>query len=294
MNFELVPLENSFAAEVRKLDLAADIKDEDFSALREAFHQRGVLLFRDQQLSEEQHINFSRRFGPLEIHIAKQYLLEGHPEIVVLSNKVVDGKAVGIEDAGRFWHSDLSYIENPSLASLLYALEVPPPQAGGNTPYASMYEAYDALDESMKNRLRDLRAVHSYEQRWQKDADRGMQRKQLKDSERQQLPEVSHPVVRHHPLTGRPALYVNEGFTVRIEGLPESESRSLLDFLFQHSCDERFVYTHQWRAGDLIMWDNACVVHSASWYDPAYTRHLHRTTIAGPGSTARSQSVAGM
>ena len=294
MNFELLPLENSFAAEVRGIDLASNINEDDFSALREAFHQRGVLLFRDQQLTEEQHIAFSRRFGPLEIHIARQYLLEGHPEIVVLSNKIVDGKPVGIEDAGRFWHSDLSYIENPSLASLLYAIEVPPPEAGGNTPYASMYEAYDALDEKMKDRLRGLKAVHSYEQRWQKDADRGMQREQLKDSDRQKLHEVSHPLVRKHPVTGRPALYVNEGFTVRIEGLPEAESSELLEQLFQHSCQQRFIYTHQWRKGDLIMWDNACVVHSASWYDPAYTRHLHRTTIAGPGSTDTLQSAAGM
>ena len=199
------------------------------------------MLFRGQHLNEEQHIAFSRRFGPLEIHIAKQYLLDAHPEIVVLSNKVEDGKAMGIEDAGRFWHSDLSYMHNPSLGSLLYAHEVPPPEAGGNTPYASMYAAYDALDDAMKARLQNLKAVHSYEQRWQKDAKRGMQRAELKETEREMLPEVSHPVVRTHPITGRPALYINEGFTVRIEGMADSESQALLDELFAHSTQQQFV-----------------------------------------------------
>ncbi|NKB37936.1 MAG: TauD/TfdA family dioxygenase [Gammaproteobacteria bacterium] len=278
----ITPLAESFAFEVTEVDIASEINEKDFSAIQNTFHNCGVMLFRDQQLSEKQHIDFSRRFGPLEIHIARQYLLEGHPEIVVLSNKVENGKALGIEDAGRFWHSDLSYMHNPSLGSLLYALQVPPPEAGGNTPYASMYAAYDALDDSMKERLKSLRAVHSYEQRWQKDANRGMQRTQLDDNEREMLPEVSHPIVRPHPITGRNALYINEGFTVQIEGLTESESQALLDELFAHSTQQQFVYTHNWRAGDLIMWDNACVVHSASWYDPAYTRHLHRTTIAGP------------
>ncbi len=278
----IIPLADSFAVEVTDLDLGAEIDDKEFAAIQSTFHNCGVMLIRGQSLNEEQHIAFSRRFGPLEIHIAKQYLLDGYPEIVVLSNKVKNGKPEGIEDAGRFWHSDLSYMANPSLGSLLYALEVPPPEAGGNTPYASMYAAYDALDDSMKARLKNLKAVHSYEQRWQKDAKRGMQRASIDDKDREKIPEVSHPVVRPHPITGRLALYISEGFTVRIEGLPDTESQALLDELFAHSTQEQFVYTHKWQAGDLIMWDNACVVHSASWYDSAYIRHLHRTTIAGP------------
>lgn len=275
-------LSEAVGAEVSGINLADKIDNATFRRIKRTFHERGVLLFRNQYLTEKQHIDFSRRFGELEIHIARQYLLEGHPEIVVLSNKVAGDRRLGIEDAGRYWHSDLSYLQNPSLGSLLYALEVPPPEAGGNTPYAGMYSAYDALDDAMKNRIKDLRAVHSYEQRWQKDAKRGMERAQLQDGDRKKIPPVSHPVVRPHPVTGRPALYVNEGFTVRIEGLPEGESRDLLNELFTHSTRKRFVYVHQWQANDLIMWDNACVIHSASWYDPAYIRHMHRTTIAGP------------
>ena len=143
-------LSEAVGAEVLDIDLAGKIDDATFRQIKKSFHERGVLLFRDQHLTEDQHIAFSRRFGELEIHVARQYLLEGHPEIVVLSNKVVEGKPLGIEDAGRFWHSDLSYLQNPSLGSLLYAHEVPPPEAGGNTPYAGMYAAYDALADAMR------------------------------------------------------------------------------------------------------------------------------------------------
>ena len=275
-------LNKALGAEVLGVDLAEAMDKETIAALRNAFHDRGVLLFRNQHIDEEQHIVFSRCFGELEIHIAKQYLLKDHPEIVVLSNRKIDGKAIGIEDAGRFWHSDLSYMRKPSLGSLLYAHEVPPISAGGSTPFASMYAAYDALDDAIKNRLQGLRAVHSYEQRWRLDAQRGMERAALNDSERKKIPEVSHPIVRPHPITGRPALYVNEGFTVRVDGMPEDESQALLAQLFSHSTQGRFTYLHQWQANDLIMWDNACIIHSATWYDPSHLRHMHRTTIAGP------------
>ncbi len=268
--------------EISDIDLADTIDEATFRQIKKTFHERGVLLFRDQHLTEQQHIAFSRRFGKLEIHIARQYLLEQHPEIVVLSNKVVDGKRLGIEDAGRYWHSDLSYLQNPSLGSLLYAHAAPPPGAGGETLFAGMYAAYDGLDAAMKKRIRNLRAVHGYEQRWQKDAQQGKERVALQDRDLKKIPQVAHPVVRPHPVTGRPALYVNEGFTVRIEGMPDDESRDLLNELFEHSTRECFVHVHQWQANDLIMWDNACIIHSASWYNPAYIRHMHRTTVSGP------------
>ncbi|MFT7461023.1 MAG: taurine dioxygenase, partial [Planctomycetota bacterium] len=254
MNNRLTPLSDTVGSEVHGVDLSEPLDDDTFAAIRTAFHDRGVLLFRDQHLSEEQQIAFSRRFGELEIHIAKQYLLEDYPEIVVLSNKMDKGKPLGIEDAGRYWHSDLSYLGKPSLGSLLYAHEVPPPEAGGNTPYAGMYAAYDTLEDTLKKRLTGLNAIHSYEQRWHLDAKRGMNRAQLDESDREKLPEVVHPVIRAHPITGRLALYVNEGFTVRIDGLPEDESAALLEELFAHSTQERFRYTHEWRAHDLIMW----------------------------------------
>ena len=189
MGLNLKPLSDALGAEVLSLDLSSSLDKDTNAALRTAFHERGVLLFRDQNLNEEEHIAFSRCFGDLEIHIAKQYLLAGYPEIVVLSNKVVEGKALGIEDAGRFWHSDLSYLPRPSLGSLLYAHEVPPLDAGGATPFAGMFAAYDALDDEMKRRLKNLKAVHSYEQRWKKDAERGMDRAQLNSGVREKIRE---------------------------------------------------------------------------------------------------------
>ena len=131
-------INKALGVEVLGVDLAEAMDKETIAALRNAFHDRGVLLFRNQHIDEEQHIAFSRCFGELEIHIARQYLLKDHPEIVVLSNRKIDGRAIGIEDAGRFWHSDLSYMRKPSLGSLLYAHEVPPISAGGSTPFASM------------------------------------------------------------------------------------------------------------------------------------------------------------
>lgn len=268
-------------AEISGIDLAVGIRDSDWPDLQEAFRDHGVLVFRDQQLTEAQHVSFSRRFGPLEIHIAKQYLHWQHPEIVVLSNrKRADGSAEGIEDAGRYWHSDLSYMARPSLGSLLYAHVVPPPEQGGDTLFASMYAAYDALAESMKQRLRGRNAIHRYAQRWQQDAKEGRVRPELTAAERAATPDVLHPVVRRHPASGRPALYVNEGFTAAIDGMPEAESAGLLAELCAFSVQPAFVYRHRWRAGDLIFWDNRCVVHQATWYDPAAIRHLHRTTIA--------------
>ena len=149
-----------------------------------------------------------------------------------------------------------------------------PPEAGGDTPYAGMYAAYDGLDESLKQRLQGMTAVHSYEQRWQKDAQRGMARAQLDDSDVKKIPEVSHPIVRAHPITGRLALYVNEGFTVRIEGVSENESQTLLEELFAHSAENRFTYTHRWQAHDLIMWDNA-LCHSFRHMVRPHLRSTH-------------------
>ena len=280
------PLSEAVGAEVAGVDIGEALANEQldgdvFALIKGAFHDYGVLVFRDQRLREDQHIAFSRRFGELEIHVATQFLLPAHPEIAVLSNKSDNGKPLGIEDAGRFWHSDLSYMARPSLGSLLYAHEVPPPEAGGDTLFAGMYAVYAALDDALKQQLSGLTAVHSYEAQWQRDAERGMNRAELDDDARAKVPEVSHPVVRPHPITGRAALYVNSGFTVRIEGWPEDESQDLLAQLFTHSTEDRFVHTHHWRPRDLVMWDNACIVH-ATPHDPACIRHLHRTTVAGP------------
>jgi taurine dioxygenase len=270
-------------AEVTGLDLAQPLDEATFGVIEDLFHQRGVICFRDQQLTEEQHIAFSRRFGTLEIHVAKDYLKPGYPEILVVSNVIENGRNIGLADAGQYWHSDLSYIANPSRCSLLYAREVPVygGRVLGETLFASAAHAYDTLPDSLKARLEGLRAVHGYGDRYKKQQAAGT-RGALSDEQLQQVPNVSHPVFHSHPVTGRKVLFVNEGFTASIEGIPSSESNALLQELFAHIVRPEALYTHQWRQGDLLMWDNCLTQHRAIRnYELPLRRLMHRTTVAG-------------
>jgi alpha-ketoglutarate-dependent taurine dioxygenase len=270
-------------AEITGLDLAQPLDETTFRAIEDVFHDRGVIVFRDQELTEEEHIAFSRRFGELEIHVAKQYLMPGHPEILVLSNLFENGRNVGVADGGQFWHSDLSYVANPSRCSLLYAIEVPTRDGRvlGETLFASAEYAYDTLPHRLKARLEGMRAVHRYADRYRKQQEAGG-RESLTEEQLKKVPDVSHPVIRAHPVTSRKVLFVNEGFTVYIEGLPKSESDSLLKELFEHTVRSEGLYAHQWRQGDLLMWDNCLVQHRAIRnYEPPLRRLMHRTTVAG-------------
>jgi taurine dioxygenase len=274
-------------AEITGLDLAQPLDEATFRAIEDLFHDRGVVVFRDQQLKEEEHIAFSRRFGELEI-LPKQWLKPGHPEILVLSNVIENGRTRGVADGGQFWHSDLSYVASPSRCSLLYAIEVPMQdgRALGETRFASAVNAYDNLSENLKARLDGARAVHRYADRYRKQLAAGG-REPLTEEQLKRFPDVSHPIIREHPMTGRKVLFVNEGFTVYIEGLPKTESDSLLQELFAHIVRPEGLYTHQWRLGDLLMWDNCLVQHRATPdYAPPLRRLMHRTTVAGPRKSA--------
>ncbi len=276
MTIDIRPLAPALGAEVRGADLSRPLPDDAFVRIKQAHLDHSVLVFRDQHLTPEQHIAFSQRFGDLHIHMLDQYLMTGHPEILVLSNVKEGGRALGIEDAGRYWHSDVTYEEEPPLGSLLYGAEVPP--QGGDTLFVSMYAAYEALDAATKRRIASLRARHRY------NIDKERQRHgkiQVTDAQSAALKEVSHPVVRTHPESGRKALYVNPGFTIGIEGLAETEGAALLEELFGHNDDARFQYRHVWRQHDLVFWDNRCVMHQATGYDPSHTRHMLRTTVKG-------------
>lgn len=271
-------------AEIIGLDLAQPLDEATFRAIEDVFHDRGVIVFRDQRLTEQQHIAFSRRFGELEIHVAKQYLKPGHPEILVLSNVIENGRNIGLADAGQYWHSDLSYVANPSRCSLLYALEIPIQDGRvlGETLFASAAHAYDTLPDPLKARLEGARAIHRYADRYKKQQDAGG-RAPLSEEQLKRVPDVSHPVIRAHPLAGRKVLFVNEGFTVYMEGMPPTESDLLLRELFRHILRPETLYTHQWRQGDLLMWDNCLVQHRAIRdYALPLRRLMHRTTVAGP------------
>lgn len=276
----------SIGAQVNDVDLSRPVDDATFRQIEDTFNQRSVLVFRGQTMNEAQHVAFSRRFGDLEIHVLKQYLLPGHPEILLISNMVEDGRNIGISDAGQYWHTDLSYVEKPSRCSILYGKKVPAPEGErtfGDTCFVSTAAAYDALEPDFQEYLGTLQARHSYMRRYDTVRNDGKSRREpLTEEQRKQVKEVVHPVIRTHPVTGRKCIYVNEGFTTEIIGLPENESEALLNTLCQHCRSERFMYRHKWQPGDVLMWDNCSTQHLAiPDYGPDQHRLMHRTTVAG-------------
>lgn len=278
-HIEIHPLAGSFAAEVIGLDLSQALQEEDFRRIHRAHLDHHVLVIRDQHITPDQQIAFSRRFGPLQIHVLHQFQLPGHPEILIVSNIVENGQPLGLGDAGHFWHSDLSYVEKPSLGSMLLAQELP--AVGGDTLFADQHAAWDALPPELQQRVRHLQAEHSYLAKYEEMRARSPWRPKLSDEQVARVLPSVHPVVRQHPETGRLGLFVSEHFTTRIVGLPEAESRALLDELFERSTRAEFQYRHRWREGDMVFWDNRSVTHLATGCPPELRRRLHRTTIEG-------------
>jgi len=278
------PISKWLGARAEGVDLSQAMDSETISRILEAFHRYQVLLFRDQDLTPETHVNFSRNFGELEIHVQQQYLLPGCPEILVLSNeRNEDGTRVSIADGGSGWHSDLSYLKHPSLGSILYAVKVP--ESGGQTEWMNLYRAYESLPEAIRQRVEKLKAIHQFDQAANpRLPPPSVEHRDLHSEEVKALtPNVEHPVVRTHPVTGRKSLYVSLRFTIGIAGVDEEESRGLLDELFAHQDQSTSTYLHQWKAGDLMIWDNRCTNHRAAGgvVPLPNIRRLHRTTIKG-------------
>ena len=289
--FQIRSFDAPLGAEVIGLDLGQPLADADFKRVIDAFHDRSLLVFRDQKITPEQHIAFSKRLGELQVHIQSTYHLAGYPEIYSISNVVDEnGKPIGLADAGKVWHTDLSYMDRPSRCSLLYAHEVPRDDDGtplGDTLFASTIRAYAALPEATRKRIAGLRAMHSYLYIFDKISAKkrvgAANLVPLTDEQKKKVPEVTHPVVITHPHTRAKILYVNEGITVRIEGLPEAEGEALLRELTDHAIRPEFVYRHSWREGDLLMWDNISTQHLAMHdYVLPRRRRMHRTTVQGP------------
>jgi taurine dioxygenase len=278
MDISIFPVQGRFVAEVAGIDLSKPLDERRFANIHDAFLEHSILVFRGQDLSNEEHIAFSRRFGELEIHTARHWLLPDFPEILVLSNRGEKGTKP-IVNGGAYWHSDMTYKAKPPLGSLLYALEVPP--EGGDTLFADMYAAYESLDDETKLRIEDLDVIHRYGDRYQMMASADNERPPLTPEQLAEVPDVLHPAVRTHPETGRKALFVNEGFAIGIAGLPEAEAKALLEKLFSHSVHTDNIYRHRWQAGDLVMWDNRCTMHRATEYDLRFVRSMHRTTVQG-------------
>ena len=269
----------ALGAEVCGLDLRLPLTASDFARLHRAHLDHHVLVFRDQLITPAEQIAFSRRFGPLQIHVLRQFQLQGHPEILIVSNIKQDGQPIGLGDAGHYWHSDLSYKEKPSLGSLLHAQELP--AEGGDTLFANQHSAYESLDAELRETLASLRAEHTYLAKYEELRARSPWRPKLTEAQIAEVAPVVHPVVRTHPETGRKALFVSEHFTTRIVGIPEDESRALLDELFAHSVKTEHVYRHVWQAHDMVFWDNRSVMHLAGGTPDNLRRKLYRTTIEG-------------
>jgi len=264
-------------------DLSRPIDERTFRELEGLFHDNVVVFFRGQTLSNERHIEFSRRFGELEVHIVKKYLLPGYPEILLVSNiKNEAGEHIGLADAGFTWHSDVSYRRFPSRCSLLYAKEVPRDANGtvlGDTVFANCIAAYEALPTAMRRRLDGLKAIHRYSARRRIE---NSPRPKLTPAQLAETPDIAHPIVRTHPYTGRKAIYVTAGECVGIGGMPEDEAVDLIAELDAHCIRPEFLYRHRWRVGDLVMWDNASAMHLAICdYALPQRRLMHRTTVIG-------------
>jgi len=276
---EITPFQGPVGAEVTGLDLSRPLADDDFKRIHRAHLDHHVIVFRNQRITPEQHIAFSRRFGPLQIHVLHQFQLSGHPEILIVSNVMENGKPIGLGDAGHFWHSDLSYKETPSLGSLLHAQELP--AEGGDTLFANMHLAWDTLPQALRDAVEGRFAEHTYLAKYAELQKRSPWRPNLSAEQIAQVKPVVQPIVRTHPETGRKALFVSEHFTTRVIDMPEDESRDLLQALFDHSVREEHLYRHQWREHDLVFWDNRSLMHLAAGTPDHLRRKMYRTTIEG-------------
>jgi taurine dioxygenase len=275
-SLRFTPLSPAVGADVDGIDLSGPMSDTEFRAIVHAWHHigHGLLRFRGQTLSSADIVRFSERFGRLEIYrLRPEIQVEGCPELVNITHLCYpDGRPMGLAESGRRWHSDLQFKAEPAIASAFYCLEC----EGGDTLFAGMHAAYEALPDAVKRQIEPLQAVQSYTYYNDKYGNR---HRDLNASQVAQVAPVTHPVVRVHPATGRKALYVSEGMTERIVGLSDSESSELLEFLIDFSTRPEFLFRQVHRPGDLLLWDNRCTMHQARPYDLRLRRHMRRSTI---------------
>lgn len=279
------PVTPHIGAEISNIDLSQPLGNQTFQEVHDALMAHQVIFFRDQDITPEQHVAFGRRFGELNIHPVAPHL-EGHPEVLILHN---DEK---VPPSINHWHTDVTFLERPAMGSILHAVTVP--AVGGDTIWASMYAAYEALSDKMQRFLSGLSALHDFEHVFFGNKLYGEDGRQVlrqgknrpEDADdvqrlRQKHPVMEHPVLRTHPVTGKTALFVNSVFTLRIKDMKESESRALLDFLFRHIETPEFQVRFKWRKNSIAFWDNRCTQHYAVADYYPQLRHMHRVTVEG-------------
>ena len=277
MPIEIIPTGAAVGAEISGVDLAQPLDDTSFATIERAYNEHGVIFFRDQRITPPQQVAFTRRFGEIEFNIfGERWSVAGSPEIVVVSNITEDGRPIGVRRAGENWHSDMCYTARPPRGTMLYALEIPELHglSLGDTEFASAQTAWETLPDGMRHRIEGRQAVFDFTGRkrtfppTQTEIDRN--------------PPVRHPIVRTHPYTGRKCLYVMRDDCTGIERMGVAEAEALIAALAEHIIKPAFIYRLQWRAGDLLMWDNCTVQHRAIQdYDMPLRRLMHRTTMGG-------------
>jgi len=277
------PLSPGFGVETRDIGIA-QLSDAAFAEIERAFFAGQVLVLRGQSLTPAQFVAFARRFGPPEPHVIDQFHHPEDPNILILSNRTKDGKPLGLADAGSYFHTDYSYLAVPARATTLYSIEVP--ARGGNTLFANQYAAYDELPGAMKRRLEPLQGIHHYGNRNDPDEASRTAASKLTAEQKAKMPLITHPIVRKHPVTGRKALYAVSGSSYGIVGMPDDEARALLDHLAAHATQPKYRLSLGYGVGDVVVWDNASLLHSATLIDPSDTRTLWRITIKEPSLSA--------
>lgn len=277
-----IPSGAALGAEIRGVDLSQPLDDATVRRLDDLWLEHEVVCFRGQHLTPRQQIAVSERFGEVEQHVRTDCCRADHPKIFIVSNIIENGKPVGAGDAGTRWHFDGCCTDKPSRGSMLYAIIVPKKDgvALGDTMFSSMTKAYEALPAEMKRRLRGMKAVNSYTKGYYRPV-KAAKRPELTAEQLKKVPELEVPIVRRHPFTAKPCLFVNDTFTSRIAGVSDAESNELLDYLFAHVAKPEFIYRHRWKKGDLLVWDNCATQHRAiADYEPL-PRRMERTTIMG-------------
>lgn len=273
MSISTRKLTDKFGAELENFVISDDLSEQDFEEVRQLWHKYEVLLFRNQNLEETDMVNFSRRFGELEIHVREEWLSKDNPEILLITNVKENDKAMGaLEDAEVGWHYDQIYLPRPAVGSMLSSVKIPPD--GGSTYFADMSSAYETLPSHLKEAIEGRKAIQSYA------AFNKTYSTDTNETQSKKTQDVLHPIVRTHPYTGRKSLYVCPGMSIGIDGIADDEARQILQECFEWSVRPEFVYKHDWRLGDAILWDNACTMHRRDPFDgDQFERIMKRTTI---------------
>jgi taurine dioxygenase len=276
-------LSDALGCEIADVDVARAVDDATFAAIETALHEHLVVVLPGQRLEPAAFLAFARRFGRAEPHVIDQFHHPADPDILILSNVKVDGRPIGLADAGTYFHSDYSYLDVPARCTLLYAIDVP--GRGAGTTFANQRTAWEDLPPGTQREIDGLICRHHYGNRDDLDEASRTAASPLSDAQKARVDWVRHPLVRRHRHTGRKALYAVSGSSFGIEGMDDGDAVELLDELKEHATQQGYRYTHDYRPGDVIIWDNAALLHAAPLVDYSRPRTLWRVTIKDPGPT---------